>query len=55
MKKTSGFTRCLATQLTSNPAIELLCAAKKMNPNGVNKPLTWKVNMETKDFGACQP
>ena len=28
---------------------------KKVNPNNVNKPLNWKVNMETKDFGACQP
>ena len=37
------------------PGDRVTLRGKKMNPNSVNKPLTWKVNMETKDFGACQP
>jgi hypothetical protein len=28
---------------------------KKVNPNGVSKSLTWEINKETKNFGACQP
>jgi len=28
---------------------------KKVNPKGASAPLTWQVNTETKDLGACQP
>jgi hypothetical protein len=37
------------------PGDRVTLRGKKVNPNGANKPLTWKVSMETKDFGACQP
>jgi hypothetical protein len=37
------------------PGDRVTLRSKKVNPNGANKPLTWKVSMETKDFGACQP
>jgi hypothetical protein len=37
------------------PGDRVTLRGKKVNPNGATKPLTWKVNMETKDFGACQP
>jgi hypothetical protein len=28
---------------------------KKVNPKGANAPLSWQVNNEIKDLGACQP
>jgi hypothetical protein len=28
---------------------------KTVNPKGANAPLSWQVNKETKDLGACQP
>ena len=37
------------------PGDRVTLRGKKVNPNGATKPLTWKVNMETKDFGAYQP
>jgi len=37
------------------PGDRVTLRGKKVNPNGATKPLAWKVNMETKDFGACQP
>jgi len=45
MKKTSGFTRCLATQLTQTRRSSYF-ARQKNESDGANKLLDWKVNMK---------
>jgi hypothetical protein len=37
------------------PGDQVTLHGKKVNPNGVNEPLTWEISKETKNFGACQP
>jgi len=54
-KKTSGIYALSGNTTDIKPAIELLLRGKKMIRMAPTSRWNWKVNMETKDFGACQP
>jgi hypothetical protein len=43
-----------SSEPTSNTSMHCPRAMKNVKPKGDHKPLTWEVNKETKDFGACR-